>query len=82
MNNIHSTVTYIEHLLKTAGITPASQLLIQKRRRRKSPLREPHPNMQAIQERSFQDIEQERAVPTWLDIAINHLENYANIRRP
>ena len=84
MNNIQPFALYIDNLFKTAGITPTSHHLMQKRilKRLRSSLRQPRETMQSIQERSFQDNEKERAVPTWLDIAIDHLQNYGNIKSP
>ena len=77
MNNIESTVTYIKQLLKTA-----SHPFIQRRKLRKSPLKQPHETMQSIQERSFEDVEREREQPTWFLIMRDHLQNYGNIKSP
>ena len=82
MNNIQSTVTYIKQLLKIGTVIPNNHPFIQRRKLRKSPLRQPLETMQAIQERSFEDVEKEREQPTWFLIMREHLQNYGNIKSP
>ena len=82
MNNIQSTVTYIKQLLKIGTVIPTSHPFIQRRKLRKSPLKQPHETMQSIQERSFEDVEKEREQPTWFLIMREHLQNYGNIKSP
>ncbi|MFH1515619.1 MAG: hypothetical protein ABIG42_09190 [bacterium] len=83
MNNIQPFILHIENLLKTAGILPASHPLIKKRilRKAKSPL-QPHENFQAMRLKDFEDTEEIKASPTFVDIMFHHLENWGNIRQP